>query len=219
MDFITRFPKVRDFKSIFVIVDRFSKYSVFIPALDACPAEEVARLFFSHVVKHFGLPRDIVSDQDAWFICCFWVELFKHLGSELKFSTVNHPQTNGQTEMINALLEECLKHYVTTTQKNWVDLLDTAQLCSNLQMSSTTGMSPFELAIGVQLRMPLEVAKQKAGGNSPVIFKLAWSQQEMFDEAQDSLNKATRRMKKYADCDWWPLEFQVGDKVFLKLTP
>ena len=73
---------------------------------------------------------------------------------------------------------------MTTTQKNWVDLLDTAHLCYNLQMSSKTGMSPFELAIGVQLRMPLEVAKQKAGGNSPVIFKLAWSQQEMFDEAR-----------------------------------
>ena len=108
---------------------------------------------------------------------------------------------------------------MTTTQKNWVDLLDTTQLCYNLQMRSKIGMRPFELAIGVQLRMPLEVAKQKVRGNSPAIFKLAWSQQEMFDEAQDSLEKATRRMKKYADHDQWPLEFQVGDKVLLKLTP
>ena len=62
MDFIIGFSKVRDFKSIFVIVDRFSKYSMFVPAPDACPAAEATRLFFSHVVKHFGLPRDIVSD-------------------------------------------------------------------------------------------------------------------------------------------------------------
>ncbi|KAL6348534.1 hypothetical protein AAG906_013154 [Vitis piasezkii] len=57
-------------------------------------------------------------------------------------------------------------------KKNWVDLLDTAQLCYNLHRSSATGMSPFELAIGVQPRMPLEVAKQKAGGNSPVTYKM-----------------------------------------------
>ena len=67
MDFITGFPKVRDFKFVFVVVDRFSKYVVFIPAPDACPAEEAARLFFSNVVKHFGLPRDIVSDRDTRF--------------------------------------------------------------------------------------------------------------------------------------------------------
>ncbi|RVX03852.1 Transposon Tf2-2 polyprotein [Vitis vinifera] len=219
MDFISGFPKVRDFKSVFVVVDRFSKYAVFIPAPDTCPAEEAAKLFFSNVVKHFGLPRDIVSDRDARFTGKFWVELFKLLGSELKFSTANHPQTDGQTERINALLEEYLRHYVTATQKNWVDLMDTAQLCYNLQRSSATGMSPFELAIGVQPRMPLEVAKQKVGGNSPTAYKMAQSRQEMLDEARDSLEKAARRMKKYADRDRRSLEFQVGDRVLLKLTP
>ena len=219
MDFITRFPKVRDFKSVFVVVDRFSKYVVFIPAPDACPTEEAAKLFFSNVVKHFGLPKDIVSDRDARFTGRFWVELFKLLGSELKFSTTNHPQIDGQTERINALLVEYLRHYVTTTQKNWVDLMDIAQLCYNLQRSSATGMSPFELAIGVQPRIPLEVAKQKTGGSSPAAYKLAQSRQEMFNEARDSLEKAARRMKKYADRDRRPLEFQVGDRVLLKLTP
>ncbi|RVW98465.1 Transposon Tf2-8 polyprotein [Vitis vinifera] len=150
--------------------------------------KEAAKLFFSNVVKHFGLPRDIVSDRDARFTGKFWVELFKLLGSELKFSTANHPQTDGQTERINALLEEYLRHY----------------------RSSATGMSPFELAIGVQPRMPLEVAKQKVGGNSPAAYKMAQSRQEMLDEARDSLEKAARRMKKYADRDRRSLEFQVA---------
>ena len=219
MDFITGFPKVRDIKFVFVVVDRFSKYAVFIPAPNACPAKKAAKLFFSNVVKHFGLPRDIVSDRDARFTSKFWVELFKLLGSELKFSTTNHPQTDGQTKRINALLEEYLRHYVTATQKNWVDLMDTAQLCYNLQRSSATGMSPFELAIGVQPRMPLEVAKQKAGGNNPAAYKMAQSRQDMLDKARDSLEKAAKRMKKYADRDRRPLEFQVGDRVLLKLTP
>ena len=79
-------------------------------------------------------------------------------------------------------------------------------------------MSPFELAIGVQPQMFLKVAKQKVGGNSPVAYKMAQSRQEMFDEARDSLEKAARWIKKYADRDRRPLEFQVGDKVLLKLT-
>ena len=64
---------------------------MFILTPDVCPTEEATKLFFSNVVKHFGLPRDIVSDRDARFTDRFWVELFKLLGSELKFSTTNHP--------------------------------------------------------------------------------------------------------------------------------
>ena len=64
---------------------------------------------------------------------------------------------------------------MTATQKNWVDLMDTAQLCYNLQRSSVTEVSPFELAIGVQPRMPLEVSKQKTGGSSHAAYKLAQS--------------------------------------------
>ena len=147
------------------------------------------------------------------------MELFKLLGSELKFSITNHPQTDGQTERINALLEEYLRHYVTATQKNWVDLLDTAQLCFNLHRSSATGMNPFELAMGWQPRTPLDVTKQRVGGDSPAAHRLAISRQEMFDKARESLEKAARRMKKYADQNRRALEFQIGDKVVLKLTP
>ena len=77
-------------------------------------------------MKHFSLPKDIVSDRDARFTGIFWVELFKPLGSTLKFSSTNHPQTDGWIERINALLEEYLRYYVTATQKNWVHLLDIA---------------------------------------------------------------------------------------------
>ena len=62
MDFISRFPKVEGFGSVLVVVDRFSKYAIFIPAPSECPAEEVVRIFFSNVVKHFGMLEDIVSD-------------------------------------------------------------------------------------------------------------------------------------------------------------
>ena len=132
MDFISGLPKVDGMRTIFVIVDRFSKYAVFVPAPHACSADVAAGLFFKNVVKYFGLPEDVISDRDARFTGRFWTVLFGLLGSELKFSTANHPQTDGQTERLNTLLEEYLRHYVTASQKNWLDLMDTAQCCYNL---------------------------------------------------------------------------------------
>ena len=119
MDFISGFPKVEVFGSVLVVLDRLSKYVVFIPAQSECLAKEEARIFFSNIVKHFGMPEGIVSDRDMWFTGKFWVKLFKMWGTtECKFSTSNHTHTDGQTERVNQMLEEYLRHYVTATQTN-----------------------------------------------------------------------------------------------------
>ena len=94
MDFISEFLKVEGFGPILVVVDRFSKYAVFIPASSECPVEEAARIFFSNVVKNFGMPEDIVSDRDTRFIGRFRVEMLKMWGTKCKFFTANHPQTD-----------------------------------------------------------------------------------------------------------------------------
>ena len=75
----------------------------------------------------------------------FWTTLFNMIGIELKFCTANHPQTDGQTERNNHLLEEYLRHFVAASQRNWVTLLDTAQFSYNLHKSSATEMSPLKL--------------------------------------------------------------------------
>ena len=91
MDFISGFLKVEGFRCILVMVERFSKYSVFIRAPYECPAEEVKRIFFGNIVKYFGMHADIVSDQCERFIDKFQVELFKIWGIECNISTANHP--------------------------------------------------------------------------------------------------------------------------------
>ena len=103
MDFISGFPSANGCTSIMVVVDRFSKYVVFMAAPGTCPMEEAAKLFHNHMVKYFGLVEDIVSDHYTRFIGQFWMVLFNLMGSELRFSTVNHPQTDCQTERINSL--------------------------------------------------------------------------------------------------------------------
>ena len=106
------------------------------------------------VVKHWGIPKHIISDRDPRFTGSFWRELFSLLGSELQFSTSFHPQTDGQTERINALLECYLRHYVSANQKDWAKLLDIAQFSYNLQRIEATGRSPFELATWQQPNTP-----------------------------------------------------------------
>jgi hypothetical protein len=219
MDFIVGFPKVDGMNTIMVVVDRFTKYAVFVAAPTVCTAEVAAELFYRNVVKYFGVPSDIVSDRDVRFTGRFWTALFNMMGTRLKFSTANHPQTDGQTERINALLEEYLRHYVTATQRNWLELLDSAQFCYNLQKSSATEASPFELVLGAQPQTPAEIAVQVSGGKSPAAYRFAMERQELFEQAQDSLRKARKRMLKYANQKRRLLEFSVGDKVLLKLTP
>ena len=117
-------------------VDRFSKYATFIAAPKDCTAEEKARLFLKNVVKYWGLPKFIISDRDSRFTGKFWMELF---------SPSFHPQTDGQTERVNALLELYLRHFVSANQTDWAKLLDVAQFSYNLQRSEATERSRFTL--------------------------------------------------------------------------
>lgn len=148
LDFITGLPKVGDLTTILVVVDRFSKYATFIAAPQYISAEDTTRLFFSHVVKYWGLPKDIVSDRESRFTSNFWTQLFKCLKSKLSHSSSFHPQSDGQTERFNGMLEEYIWHFVTGSQKNWVMLLDAAKLCFNSQKSSSTNKSAFEIVTG-----------------------------------------------------------------------
>ncbi|KAL5808962.1 hypothetical protein ACOSQ3_029653 [Xanthoceras sorbifolium] len=218
MDFISALPKSDGCGSIMVVVDRFSKYATFIAAPTDCTAEQAARLFLRNVVKYWGVPRTIISDRDPRFTGKFWTELFNLLGSKLHFSTSFHPQTDGQTERVNALLELYLRHFVSANQRDWAKLLDVAQFSYNLQRSEVTHHSPFELATGQQPLTPQTVMLGYTG-RSPGSYKLAKDWQEQADIARSYLDKAARKMKKWADKKRRRVEFQVGDLVLVKLLP
>jgi hypothetical protein len=94
---------VEGMEAVMVVVDRLSMYDVFIVVPSTCSTDLVARMFFANVVKVFGLLEDVVCDRDPRFIGLFWIALINMMGSELKFSTDYHPQTDGQNERVNAL--------------------------------------------------------------------------------------------------------------------
>ncbi|KAK8663978.1 hypothetical protein V6N13_083783 [Hibiscus sabdariffa] len=216
LDFIVSLPRVGDLGSIIVVVDRFSKYATFIPAPKYCSAEVTAQLVFKHVVKYWGVPQNIVSDRDGRFTGNFWRELFRLLGSQLNLSSSYHPQTDGQTERLNGLLEEYLRHFIQANQKEWPQLLDVAQLSFNSQKSSPTNKSPFEIVTGQQPRLP-HTALQTYQGKSPRAFNFTREWQRNIEIARAYLEKAAKRMKKWADRGRREQQFEVGDLVMVKL--
>ena len=173
MDFISALPTSEGCGSVIVVVDKFSKYATFIASPADCTAEQTAKLLFKHVVKYWGLPRHIVSDRDPRFTGKLWTELFKILGSKLHYSTSFHPQTDGQTERVNALLELYLRHFVGANQRNWAGLLDVAQFSYNLLKSEATGKSPFEVVTGQQPIAPHTIGLEpRYQGSSPSAYLL-----------------------------------------------
>ena len=148
MDFITELPPSSGHTGILVIVDRFTKAAEFIACDSAMTAEGTARLFLDYVYRHHGLPRDIITDRGTQFTSKFWRAIMGQLGVKLNLSTAFHPQTDGQTERVNQILEKYLRAYVNSRQDNWVELLPLAQFCYNSSYHSSSRMTPFYANLG-----------------------------------------------------------------------
>nr|GFC86557.1 hypothetical protein CTI12_AA187700 [Tanacetum cinerariifolium] len=138
--------------------------------------------------------------------------------TDLDFSMSFHPQTDVQTKRVNALLELYLRHYVSSNQHDWAKLLDVAQFSYNMQRSEATWKSPFELVTGRQPLTPNALAASYEG-SSPTAYKTIKEWHEQADLARESLDKAVKKMKKWADERRRNVEFEVGDQVMVKLLP
>ena len=131
-----------------MVVDRFSKMAHFIPCHKSDDASHVADLFFREVVRLHGVPRTIVSERDTKFLSYFWKTLQGKLGTKLLFSTTCHPQTDGQTEVVNRTLSKILRAVLKKNLKMWEECLPHVEFTYNRAVHSTTKFCPSEIVNG-----------------------------------------------------------------------
>src|SRR3984957_10122066 len=131
------------YDSILVVVDSFTKMAHFIPTRKDINAPGVAELFLNYIWKLHGTPNNIVLDRGAVFASRFLRELYSHLQIKPRLSTAYHPQTDGQTECVNQVLENFLRTYTSHRQDDWTELLPFAEFAYNNAPHLSTGFSPF----------------------------------------------------------------------------
>jgi len=196
-----------------VVVDRFTKMAHFVGLKENATAKDVAIGFLREVWKLHGLPSEIVSDMDAKFAGEFWESLCLLLGIKRKMSTAYHPQTDGQTERTNQVLEGYLRSFVNYDQDDWYQLLPLAEHAYNNSATSAHGMSPFFANYGFHPQT--EWIKEREARNPGATAYAHWMK-EIHEMAKTALERTREMMGRYYNrkANKQP-DFKVGDKVML----
>ena len=191
-------PKRHD--SIFVVVDHFSKMAHFIPCAKTSDASHIATLFFDEIVRLHRLPKTIVSDRDVKFTSYFWKTLRHKTGTLLKFSTAFHPQTDGQTEVVNRSLGNLLRCLVGEHPRNWDLILPTTEFAFNNSINRITGKSPFEIVHEFKPRSPIDLIPTPTLHRMSEFAKSFVSRMhELYKHITDQINSNNLKYKTLAD--------------------
>ncbi|GJU09683.1 putative reverse transcriptase domain-containing protein [Tanacetum coccineum] len=181
----------QDYDTIWVIVDRLTKSAIFVPMRETNPMERLARMYLKEVVRRHGIHVSIICDRDPRFTSNFWRSLQKAMGMNLDMSTAYHPQTDGQSKRTIQTLEDMLRACVIDFGKGWVNHLPLVEFSYNNSYHASIKAAPFEALYDQKCCSPI---KQR-------------------------IQAARDRQKSYADLKRKPMEFQVGDRVMLKVSP
>ena len=150
MDWITKLPPSFGYDSILTITDHdCSKAALFFPCKESLGTEELAKLYFTKVFPHYGIPNKIISDRDPRLTSKLAKEICHEAGIDQNISTAYHPQTDGQSEQTNQTLETYLRIFCNEQQNDWARWIPLAQYTLNSRPSHTTKVPPFEALIGV----------------------------------------------------------------------
>ena len=159
MDYMSGLPFTKHRNDyVFVVVDRFSKMAIMAACKKNITIEATTKLFFEWVWVHFGIPESIISDRDNRFLNIFWSNLWSMLDTKLTKSTAFHPQTDGQTEVVNRMIVHILRMYNSRHPRTWDESLPYVQHSYNRALHNSTGHNPFQVVLGFQPLYPIDLA-------------------------------------------------------------
>ncbi|GJT41190.1 putative reverse transcriptase domain-containing protein [Tanacetum coccineum] len=218
MDFVTKLPKSsQGYDTIWVIVDRLTKSVIFVPMRETDPMDKLARMYLKEVVTRHGIPLSIICDRDPRFASNFWRSLQNALGTSLDMSTAYHPQIDGQSERTIQTLKDMLRACAIDFGKGWVNHLPLVEFSYNNSYHASIKVAPFEALYGRKCHSPVcwaEVGEVQHTG--PEIVQ---GTTEKIVQIKQRMQEARNRQKSYADLKRKLMEFQVGNKVMLKVSP
>ncbi len=201
MDLVTGLPQTkRGNDTIVTFVDRLTKRVHFAPTTETVDANGMATLFVEHIFRLHGLPRDIVSDRDPRFTSGFWDAFMAKLGVALHMSTANHPQSDGQTENANKIVQQALRAFCNHNMSNWDEVLPLVEYAMNNSVSSATGFTPFYLDLGTHPTGPADLLAGSANDSTfsdiAELDEFLSLQASNLQLAKDKIEEAKLRMRE-----------------------
>ena len=178
-------------------MDRLTKSDYFLPVKETYTLNKLAKIFIDEIVKLHGMPVSIVSDRDPQFTSHFWMKLHEAFGTQLPFSTVFHPQTDGQSERTIPTLEDMLGACALQFRGNWDEKLPLIEFAYNNSYQASIGMSPFDALYGRQCRTPLYW--DKVGEHRLEVSEDVERTKKQVELIRERLKIAQDRQKSYAD--------------------
>ena len=222
LDFITDMPPARDpytgktYDSILVLVDKLTKHATYIACNKTLDAKGLADLLWREFVCHHGMMKELISDRGSLFTSHFWSTLCWHLGAKRKLSTAFHPQTDGQTERQNQVLEHYLRVYCNYTQDNWPELLPMAAFAYNNSVHASTQKAPNELLSGYIATLGSGPEDRPLRGEAPLAVERAEWLQQTRKNLMDLWKSVAEQQAKYYNKRHENKTFLLGEKVLLR---
>jgi transposase InsO family protein len=221
MDFKSAPRDKHGFDNILVVVDRLTKQAISEPCLKTVTAEQLAKLYIKSIYRYYGPPDSIVSDRGPQFVSEFWKAFCAILGIKLKLSTAYHPQTDGQTEIMNQYLDQRLRPFVNYYQDNWSELLPLMDYAQFTLPHSSTGMSPYEMLNGHLPRTSFDWHAPTAPLNTTAELsqerarELATRMNQAIEKGKEIIREAQAKKERDVNTHRRPVDFTVNDKVWV----
>jgi Reverse transcriptase (RNA-dependent DNA polymerase)/RNase H-like domain found in reverse transcriptase/Integrase zinc binding domain/Chromo (CHRromatin Organisation MOdifier) domain len=211
MDLIVALPKTdRGNDTIVQFVCRLTKMVHIVPCKTPVTTVTMAEMYMEHVYKHHGLAKQFISDRGSQFVAGFWQEIWRLLGTKVSLSTAYHPQTDGQTERYNRVLEEMLRHYIAPTLNDWDKHLCLAEFAINNSWQASIQTTPFFLNCG---QHPLTPASIDVDSSMPAAQDFIETMTENLNRAKMCMRQAQHRDAHYANKSRKDISFAIGSQV------